>query len=55
MLNFIFASIELPMLSDIVLIFGLATLVILVFMRLKIPTIIGFLFTGLWPDLTGFP
>jgi monovalent cation:H+ antiporter-2, CPA2 family len=46
MLNFIFASIELPMLSDIVLIFGLATLVILVFMRLKIPTIIGFLFTG---------
>lgn len=46
MLNFIFASIEIPMLSDIVLIFGLATLVILVFMRLKIPTIIGFLFTG---------
>lgn len=34
------------MLSDIVLIFGLATLVILLFMRLKIPTIIGFLFTG---------
>ncbi|MFD2202754.1 cation:proton antiporter [Shivajiella indica] len=46
MLNFIFAAVELPMLSDIVLIFGLATLVILVFMRLKIPTIIGFLFTG---------
>lgn len=46
MLNFIFASVELPMLSDIVWIFGLATLVILVFMRLKIPTIIGFLFTG---------
>lgn len=46
MFNFIFAAVELPMLSDIVWIFGLATLVILVFMRLKIPTIIGFLFTG---------
>lgn len=46
MFNFIFAAVEIPMLSDIVWIFGLATLVILVFMRLKIPTIIGFLFTG---------
>lgn len=46
MLTFLLASVELPMLSDIVLIFGLATLVILLFMRLKIPTIIGFLFTG---------
>jgi CPA2 family monovalent cation:H+ antiporter-2 len=46
MLSFIFAAVEIPMLSDIVWIFGLATLVILVFMRLKIPTIIGFLFTG---------
>ncbi|MCH7399063.1 cation:proton antiporter [Belliella sp. DSM 107340] len=42
----ILASAEMPMLSDIVVIFGLATLVILLFMRLKIPTIIGFLFTG---------
>ncbi|MFD2037666.1 cation:proton antiporter [Belliella marina] len=40
------ASVEMPLLSDIVVIFGLATLVILLFMRLKIPTIIGFLFTG---------
>ncbi len=40
------ASVEFPLLSDIVVIFGLATLVILLFMRLKIPTIIGFLFTG---------
>ncbi|GAB3649514.1 cation:proton antiporter [Echinicola sediminis] len=40
------ASAELPILPDIVIIFGLATLVILLFMRLKIPTIIGFLFTG---------
>ncbi|PSL01465.1 cation:proton antiporter [Cecembia rubra] len=46
MFNFIFAAVEFPMLSDIVWIFGLATLVILVFMRLKIPTIIGYLFTG---------
>lgn len=46
MLTFLLTSVELPMLSDIVLIFGLATLVILLFMRLKIPTIIGFLFTG---------
>ncbi len=34
------------MLSDIVWIFGLATLVILLFTRLKVPTIIGFLLTG---------
>ncbi|MBW3466289.1 monovalent cation:proton antiporter family protein [Arthrospiribacter ruber] len=46
MLEFVLAAMEIPMLSDIVLIFGLATLVILVFMRFKIPTIIGFLFTG---------
>lgn len=46
MFHFIFAAVELPMLSDIVWIFGLATLVILLFMRFKIPTIIGFLFTG---------
>ncbi len=44
--HFILASAEIPLLSDIVVIFGLATLVILLFMRLKIPTIIGFLFTG---------
>ncbi len=42
----VLAAVELPMLSDIVLIFGLASLVILLFMRLRIPTIIGFLFTG---------
>lgn len=46
MLHLIFAEVGLPMLSDIVWIFGLATLVILLFMRFKIPTIIGFLFTG---------
>lgn len=46
MLQLILAAAELPMLSDLVWIFGLATLVILVFMRFKVPTIIGFLFTG---------
>lgn len=46
MLHLIFAEVELPILSDLVWIFGLATLVILLFMRFKIPTIIGFLFTG---------
>lgn len=44
--SFILAVAELPLLSDIVVIFGLATLVILVFMRLKLPTIIGYLLTG---------
>ncbi|MDN3688289.1 cation:proton antiporter [Cyclobacterium jeungdonense] len=43
---FILAAAEIPLLSDIVVIFGLATLVILLFMRLKLPTIIGYLLTG---------
>jgi len=43
---FILAVAEIPLLSDIVVIFGLATLVILLFMRLKLPTIIGYLLTG---------
>ncbi|QDH81582.1 potassium transporter KefB [Echinicola soli] len=34
------------MLPEIVIIFGLATLVIMLFTRLKVPTIIGFLLTG---------
>ncbi|GGZ14311.1 potassium transporter KefB [Echinicola pacifica] len=34
------------MLPEIVVIFGLATLVILIFTRFKVPTIIGYLFTG---------
>ncbi|SEJ58696.1 Kef-type potassium/proton antiporter, CPA2 family [Cyclobacterium xiamenense] len=46
MLSFILAATEIPLLSDIVVIFGLATLVILLFMRLKLPTIIGYLLTG---------
>ncbi|WP_162417313.1 cation:proton antiporter [Cyclobacterium roseum] len=43
---FILAAAEIPLLSDIVVIFGLSTLVILLFMRLKLPTIIGYLLTG---------
>ncbi|WP_186755567.1 cation:proton antiporter [Echinicola salinicaeni] len=46
MIYSLLAAAQLPMLQDIVIIFGLATLVILLFMRLKVPTIIGFLFTG---------
>lgn len=46
MTQLILAAVELPLLSDIVVIFGLATLVILLFMRLKLPTIIGYLLTG---------
>ncbi|TPE43143.1 cation:proton antiporter domain-containing protein [Pontibacter mangrovi] len=37
---------EIPLLSDIVIILGLAVVVILVFQRFKLPTILGFLATG---------
>jgi CPA2 family monovalent cation:H+ antiporter-2 len=43
---FILAVAEMPLLSDIVVIFGLSTLVILLFTQLKLPTIIGYLLTG---------
>ncbi|GGF30154.1 cation:proton antiporter [Echinicola rosea] len=46
MITTLLASAEIPMLPEIVIIFGLATLVIMLFTRLKIPTIIGFLLTG---------
>ncbi|WP_114748902.1 cation:proton antiporter [Pleomorphovibrio marinus] len=46
MIHLILAAAEIPLLSDIVVIFGLAMLVILLFMRLKLPTIIGYLLTG---------
>lgn len=46
MISTILASAEIPMLPEIVIIFGLATLVIMLFTRLKVPTIIGFLLTG---------
>ena len=44
--HIILANVEIPLLSDIVVIFGLAMRVILLFMRLKLPTIIGYLLTG---------
>ncbi|MBC5991592.1 monovalent cation:proton antiporter family protein [Pontibacter cellulosilyticus] len=37
---------EIPLLSDVVIILGLAVIVILFFQRLKLPTILGFLATG---------
>ncbi|MCX2739225.1 cation:proton antiporter domain-containing protein [Pontibacter anaerobius] len=37
---------EIPLLSDIVIILGLAVIVILLFQRFKLPTILGFLATG---------
>ncbi len=37
---------EIPLLTDIVIILGLAVIVILIFQRFKIPTILGFLITG---------
>ncbi|WP_168196267.1 cation:proton antiporter [Echinicola soli] len=46
MISTLLASAEIPMLPEIVIIFGLATLVIMLFTRLKVPTIIGFLLTG---------
>lgn len=50
----ILANVEIPMLADIVWIFGLATVVILLFVRFKIPTIIGFLLTGALAGPFGF-
>ncbi|WP_018477932.1 cation:proton antiporter domain-containing protein [Pontibacter roseus] len=37
---------EIPLLSDVVIILGLAVVVILLFQRIKLPTILGFLVTG---------
>lgn len=37
---------EIPLLSDLVVVLGLSVVVILVFQRLKLPTILGFLLTG---------
>ena len=46
---------EIPLLSDIVVILGLSVFVILFFQLFKIPTILGFLITGIvavtsWPE-----
>ncbi|HRP60462.1 MAG TPA: cation:proton antiporter, partial [Vicingus sp.] len=37
---------EIPLLKDIVIILGLSVLIILLFQRLKLPEILGFLITG---------
>jgi CPA2 family monovalent cation:H+ antiporter-2 len=38
---------EIPLLKDIVIIFGLSIVVILLFHKIRVPTIIGFLLTGM--------
>jgi len=38
---------ELPILKDVVIILGLSVVIILLFQRLKMPSILGFLFTGI--------
>ncbi|MBK6265736.1 cation:proton antiporter [Marivirga sp. S37H4] len=48
------ANVEIPILSDIVVILGLAIFVILLFRRLKVPPIIGFLITGIIAGPYGF-
>ena len=37
---------EIPLLNDIVIIFGLAIVVLFIFHRLRLPTVVGFLLTG---------
>ena len=41
------ASVEIPLLTDIVIILGASVLVIFVFQKLKLPTILGYLMTGI--------
>ncbi len=48
------AAIEIPMLSEVVIILGLATFVIVLFRKFKLPTIIGYLLTGIIAGPTGF-
>ncbi|WMN07650.1 cation:proton antiporter [Marivirga arenosa] len=48
------ASVDIPILSDIVIILGLSIFVILLFRKLKIPPIIGFLITGIIAGPYGF-
>ncbi|MCF8349367.1 MAG: cation:proton antiporter, partial [Bacteroidales bacterium] len=38
---------EIPILTDIVIILGLSVFIILLFQRLKLPVILGFLITGI--------
>lgn len=45
---------EIPILNDIVIILGAAVIVILLFQKLRVPTIIGFLITGIITGPYGF-
>lgn len=45
---------EIPLLPDIVIILGLSVLIVLVFQRLKLPSILGFLLTGIVIGPHGF-
>ncbi len=44
---------EIPLLSDIVIILGLSVVVIYLFQRLRLPTILGFLMTGILAGPSG--
>lgn len=46
-MGILLASIDIPILKEIVIIFGLSVVIILAFQKLKIPAIIGFLITGI--------
>lgn len=48
------ASVEIPILPDLVVIIGLSVFVILVFKKIKVPSIIGFLITGVIAGPYGF-
>ncbi len=45
---------QIPLLQEVVIILGLSVLVILIFQRLKLPTILGFLLTGVLIGPSGF-
>lgn len=45
---------EIPILKDVVIILGLSVLIIMIFQRFKIPSIIGFLLTGILAGPHGF-
>lgn len=52
--SLIILTMELPILKEIVIIFGLSVLIILAFQRLKMPAIMGFLITGIIAGPYGF-
>src|SRR5690554_4972316 len=45
---------EIPLLPDIVIILGLSVFIVLIFQRLKLPSILGFLITGILIGPHGF-